>query len=392
MFDDLAFAIDERVAGLSGPTTSEKLRITAATQHWFETECPAEGRAFYERELRTMHVLNFICHSNHMEQCGYNHADDTIYALETAMQRGEHGGRQRQETLQTFDAMVFLSEEHRRNAADNRAPHVAAHDALLTESVVCETHRILMGNGLLQPASSAGHYRTGIAFTYMGLANGGSGGTHMYPAAAVVPNRMALLIDQYNALLLAGAAPSSGAEARLAWFARMAATLVLRLLTIHPFADGNGRLARQLCAFVMRATGTPFPSVIGGARSVYIDALVRCRTVLPGGISDDDGLAPPGALTALVVDGLWQGWRDLRQFVMDHLRVLNASGRGKLASLAAYDTLLSPPGPPLDDTERCEERHRIGEALSTTASGGRVVVPLSRGTTCIVVGPPFNHK
>ena len=54
---------------------------------------------------------------------------------------------------------------------------------------------------------------------------------------------------------------------------KSAAWLVFELLDLHPFSDGNGRLCRLLCSYVL-STCTPFPSPILGK---YVHALIAAR-------------------------------------------------------------------------------------------------------------------
>lgn len=85
-----------------------------------------------------------------------------------------------------------------------------------------------------------------------------SGSRARFPEPAAVPGMMAGFADW-----LAGAAPS----------APTAFEAHLRLVSIHPFADGNGRTARLLLNLLLLRAGYP-PLVIGPEeRANYLDAL-----------------------------------------------------------------------------------------------------------------------
>ena len=51
-----------------------------------------------------------------------------------------------------------------------------------------------------------------------------------------------------------------------------------RLVFVHPFADGNGRLARTLGGLVLQRVGLPAPMFTRGARTEYM-ATVSAATI-----------------------------------------------------------------------------------------------------------------
>jgi Fic family protein len=51
----------------------------------------------------------------------------------------------------------------------------------------------------------------------------------------------------------------------------LAAKFHARLVTIHPFADGNGRMARLLMNFILQANGYPFVDIPYDKRDEYFD-------------------------------------------------------------------------------------------------------------------------
>ena len=57
----------------------------------------------------------------------------------------------------------------------------------------------------------------------------------------------------------------------------LAALCHLRLVTIHPFSDGNGRISRLLMNFVLKKHGYPMLNIRYGNRSGYYSALERAQ-------------------------------------------------------------------------------------------------------------------
>jgi Fic family protein len=71
------------------------------------------------------------------------------------------------------------------------------------------------------------------------------------------------------------------------WYARskgrvhpveLAALAHLKFVTIHPFADGNGRISRLIMNFVLNRHGYPMFNIPYGGRSSYYTALERAQT------------------------------------------------------------------------------------------------------------------
>jgi len=110
----------------------------------------------------------------------------------------------------------------------------------LTEATVLALHRTLLGGVL----ASAGAYRVGEACT-----DGLGGRPVQYAPAASVPGALRDLLAQARAWL-AGESPL--ACDRVCY---VAGYVMVMFLLVHPFEDGNGRLARILANCVLRLGG-----------------------------------------------------------------------------------------------------------------------------------------
>ena len=80
-----------------------------------------------------------------------------------------------------------------------------------------------------------------------------------FPNWKTVPNLMAQLLKWYSAN-----------ESKVHPL-ELAAKFHARLVTIHPFADGNGRMARLLMNFILQANGYPFVDIPYEKRDEYFD-------------------------------------------------------------------------------------------------------------------------
>ena len=58
----------------------------------------------------------------------------------------------------------------------------------------------------------------------------------------------------------------------------LAALVHLKFVTIHPFADGNGRMSRLMMNFVLKKAGYPMLNILYTNRNSYYTALERSQT------------------------------------------------------------------------------------------------------------------
>jgi Fic family protein len=128
----------------------------------------------------------------------------------------------------------------------------------LTEGNIKEAHALLMANAISDgEPMNAGTYRSKPCH-----ATGTIGGKDFYSPGEIVSSMENLVAD------LAKSTPSAATAAKFCY----------RFLAIHPFSNGNGRLARFLVAWIMRSAGMPFPISIGqgkNARKHWLKAVTR---------------------------------------------------------------------------------------------------------------------
>ena len=136
----------------------------------------------------------------------------------------------------------------KQRAAGFAAALVSAHERALKQMLdysgdltvdkLCEIHATLcVGQGL--PAADVGSLRTCAVFV----------GKKPCCAPSLIRNSLLLLCGSANRLI-------QNAESVCAEVA--ACVIMQRLLDIHPFRDGNGRLSRIVCNWVLSRCGVPF--------------------------------------------------------------------------------------------------------------------------------------
>jgi Fic family protein len=99
-----------------------------------------------------------------------------------------------------------------------------------------------------------------------------------------------------------------------------------RLVSIHPFRDGNGRTGRLLMNLCLLRAGLPIAVIDNARRAEYIEALVY------GQSHDDDS----GPLTLLVCDAA-------RASLVEYLRVLSTAGDSRGRGAEFYRALSEVP-------------------------------------------------
>ena len=84
------------------------------------------------------------------------------------------------------------------------------------------------------------------------------GSDYVFPHYTEVPNRMNALLDWYST------------NRRLIHPVELAAKFHTKFTTIHPFADGNGRMARLLMNYILQINKLPFTNIPLSKRTKYM--------------------------------------------------------------------------------------------------------------------------
>ena len=163
---------------------------------------------------------------------------------------------------------------------------------LLETSLVCDTHRVMFHktsfpNGTTSPGQLSHRPR------YCNLRGGVR---HWYPVPDDMSEALGSLLDRFNARY-----DSCRDMYDLALF-RTCAWLISHFLALHPFADGNGRLAQILCSYVL-AEHQPFPVPVCDADH-YLSSLLKAQST--GNVD---------ALAACVAQSSCHGWKKFIDFL-----------------------------------------------------------------------------
>ena len=127
----------------------------------------------------------------------------------------------------------------------------------LSEDLIKDVHRELMKDLKTEKgeAIKAGEYRMGPV----------SAGNHSFPDHECISGRMKAIVADYNRKL----------RSEHDMF-QLASWLLYRIVSLHPFDDGNGRISRLLWCYSLVRDGLPFPLTLSDGHEEAHDHYVTC--------------------------------------------------------------------------------------------------------------------
>lgn len=218
-------------------------------------------------------VAKFVLHANLSEETGLPDLQSTEEVLEAIGEMGQIATKEKKEVLQLARSLMQLATFVKDLQAVEAPKHILE-PLLLTPDIICELHSTLL-KGIHQ---RAGAYREGHAF-------GGSpnGGVHFYQNPDSIQSLLLSACDLYNCNLERIAQEPEDATPQLF---RLAAVSFVQFVTIHPFSDGNGRLARILASHVLRFISpfpvTPFADGTSSTRNVFFHSIIAAHQDFAG--------------------------------------------------------------------------------------------------------------
>ena len=196
--------------------------------------------------------------------------------------------------------MPLLYKEQQRlptnaNCAKGILKLCPAHDQLCSSPnfMQCSLHDLVHNAGEYRKREAYGGFAEGIFF---------------YQPALLIPSLLLTVCDLYNQSLRDIADSANQVPALY----HLAAVLFVQLVTVHPFSDGNGKLARLLASHVLRSVTpfpiTPFADGTDLTRKVYVGAIVAARAV-DGKANSFLTMSAPADFSALLIHAGWESWK-----------------------------------------------------------------------------------
>lgn len=268
------------------PWQHEERTITSTLEDLavkFQEQIDSKEAGFQQRLSM---AIDYVYKSNLGESVGIQNLGEIrilVQRLATSKEAVVGAGREEIESINTYYALLRVEElvgEMGRG--------------LLTVQIVCSIHEMLL-KGLHQ---TAGKIRDCDVYTILE-----DGSRHTYPSPDILEDRFYSIIDRHN-IHISGVEKLQNQE-KVEYVFKCAAWLLFHLVSLHPFADGNGRTCRLLVSYVISSLITPFPVSLchdnpQSCRRDYIRAIVRCR------LNPEEG---PAELASLLVEGAYLGWK-----------------------------------------------------------------------------------
>ena len=207
----------------------ERLKAELDAQRPLATRAIAALRHYYDIELT---------HTSTAIEGNTLTASETSEVIEHGITVGGKPLRDHLEVLDHHDALGWMRD-------------LAGRDTPLGETTVTELHRRVVLRS-----------RPEIAGMYSELRRRIAGSAVVFPNPAKVPTLMAELGDWLHTI---DASPATAFEAHY------------RLVSVHPFADGNGRTARLLMNLILMRAGYPPVAIRQEDRRAYLDSLERVQ-------------------------------------------------------------------------------------------------------------------
>ncbi|MDM8552583.1 Fic family protein [Desulfobacterales bacterium HSG2] len=220
-------------------TLKEKIREIDKLKKWLDYFRPLESDVV--QEMKKYYDVKFTYNSNAIEGNTLTQSETEI-VLEKGITIGGKTLKEHLEVVGHKEAIDYIEE-------------LSKSEACVGEREIREIHNIIMRG---TDRKDAGRYRT------LDVRAAGTG--HLYP-----PNyRIQELMEDFVTWM-------ASAEAKSLHPLEYASGIHYRLVSIHPFRDGNGRAARLIMNLVLCQKGYLIAVIPNSKRKEYIDALVHAQ-------------------------------------------------------------------------------------------------------------------
>lgn len=260
---------------------------------------PPSAKALVEGRLyQQVAVARFVLSANLSEETGLGDFDRSFHVLHQTPSSHHHPMSQAErETRQMGAAMEVLKVFYEELMEEELISRWEA--LILTPEIVQDVHRVMM-HGIL---SNAGQMRSASAVT--GLPDGK---LHAYPPPEALSWQLLSVFDCYNLVLTR---VSDDLTVAIPQLYRLTAELFVQFVGVHPFSDGNGRLARMLANHVLSAI-TPFPV------TPHADGSSENRQLFLKAIRSSAQSSSSMDFAAMLIEAGWISWHVCFQSLERH--------------------------------------------------------------------------
>ena len=239
-----------------------------------------------EREF----LNRFIFHVNTEEEHGCRGSVEDIE--ECLDNTNSPANVEEQETVNIRNAYSYLDQEVKKEEDELLG--------LLELKLVQEVHKIILENVAVQRGGTPpGKLSSNPRRTTW------KGETYEYQNPRDMESAVNTLLDRYNDLLYSMKSEDNSKQEKVYKLFRICSWLIFEFLDLHPFGDGNGRLCRLLCSYILSVM-TPFPTPIyniwsSSRKEDYKQALVDARK---------SASRHPSSLATMIIECNRSGWQE----------------------------------------------------------------------------------
>jgi hypothetical protein len=216
------------------------------------------------------------------------------------------------EMLGFFDDIVTKEQEQRNEESESESQMECI--GLLEKSMIKMAHKIsAKGINTKCDLTKPGEFSHNLRFrTYRGE-------RYQYQQPDDMTHAVDLVLDRYNSLFTDSIRKTDEVE-KLKGIFKSLAWFLFETLDLHPFGNGNGRLCRGLCCYVL-SRHMPFPSPIYYACNENNNDHSKCQkpckdcylqALVDAGKSET---RHPCKLATLIIESCWRTWREFMEEV-----------------------------------------------------------------------------
>ena len=248
-------------------------------------------------KVRNQFLVKFIFHVNMEEEKGFGTFEETEEFLNSFYARGgnlQHPlSRDQQETFNLREAYEHLMKKIEREEE-------LSDYGLIESSLLKETHGMLMQGK--RGSTARGEFSNKLRY------NDFTEKRYYYQQPEDMEKAVDKLLDMYNDMFDLCTRGGLKEFDDFYYLFKTCAWLLFELLDLHPFGDGNGRLCRILCSYLL-SKFTPFPTPVynvwtESSKRDYNQALVDTRE------REDLQILcrQPTTLTTMIIECSYYGW------------------------------------------------------------------------------------